>query len=110
MGDLEGRGMPRIAVGGRQLYYEESGHGPPLVFLSGLGGDHRSFSVPIRFFAARYRVLALDYRDVGRSDRAEAPYTTADLADDVAGWLRALDVPPARVVGHSLGGLIAQEL
>jgi pimeloyl-ACP methyl ester carboxylesterase len=37
-------------------------------------------------------------------------YTTADMADDVAGWLNALQATPAHVVGQSLGGLIAQQL
>jgi pimeloyl-ACP methyl ester carboxylesterase len=58
----------------------------------------------------RYRALALDARDVGQSDRALEPYTTAEMADDVAAWLEALAIPVAHVVGHSLGGLVAQEL
>ena len=103
-------GCPGSLSNGRHLFYEESGQGEPLVFLSGLGGDHRAFSSPLRHFGARFRALALDARDVGQSDRADAPYTTADMADDVAGWLDALEVPPAHVVGHSLGGLVAQEL
>ena len=102
--------MPRIAVDGRQLFYEESGTGDALVFLGGLGGDHRAFSIALRHFGRRYRALALDARDVGQSDRALGPYTTADMADDVAGWLEALAIPAAHVVGHSLGGLVAQEL
>jgi 3-oxoadipate enol-lactonase len=102
--------MPRFEMQGRGLFYEEFGTGDPLVFLSGLGGDHRAFSVTMRQFGTRHRALALDARDGGQSDRATGPYTTADLADDVAAWLRALDTPPAQVVGHSLGGLVAQEL
>ena len=102
--------MPEISVGGRRLFFDEQGAGEPLVFLSGLGGDHRAFSVTTRHFAGRYRVLALDARDAGRSDRAGEPYSTADLADDVADWLDAVRAPTARVVGHSLGGLVAQEL
>jgi 3-oxoadipate enol-lactonase len=102
--------MPRIAVHGRHLFYEESGQGVPLVFLGGLGGDHRAFAVAMRHFGMRYRALALDARDVGQSDRAEGPYTTAELADDVAGWLEALEVPAAHLIGHSLGGLVAQEV
>src|SRR5207249_1813963 len=89
---------------------EESGRGDPLVFLSGLGGDHRAFSVPVRHFGARFRTLVIDSRDAGRSDRAEAPYSTAEMADDVADVFRALGLPPAHVVGQSLGGLVAQEL
>ncbi len=57
-----------------------------------------------------HRTLAFDARDAGQSDRFVGPYTTADLADDVAGWLELIDAPGAHVVGHSLGGLVAQEL
>jgi 3-oxoadipate enol-lactonase len=104
--------MPKALVHGRHLFYDESGHGhgEALVFLSGLGGDHRAFSVALRHFGTRYRTLALDARDAGQSDRAEAPYTTAEMAEDVAGWLDALEIARAHFVGHSLGGLVAQEL
>lgn len=102
--------MPRMSVNGRHLFFEEAGQGEPLVFLSGLGGDHRAFSITMKHFGTRFRALALDARDVGQSDRAVGPYTTADLADDVAGWLEGLRIPPAHVVGHSLGGAVAQEL
>src|SRR4051812_19922740 len=76
---VRGSRMPRVAANGRHLFYEEEGQGDPLVFLSGLGGDHRAFSVTMRQLAGRARTLALDARDVGQSDRADAPYTTADL-------------------------------
>ncbi len=103
--------MPTITLDDRDFYYEETGDGPAvLVFLSGLGGDHRAFSLAQRHFAKAYRTLALDSRDAGRSWRADAPYTTAEMADDVAAWLRALGVDRAHVVGHSLGGLVAQEV
>src|SRR4051794_41004715 len=84
------RTMPSVKVGRLTLHYEEAGEGPPLVFLPGLGGDSRAFSVTARQLAAEYRTLAWDARDVGRSDRADGPYTTADLADDAAGWLEAV--------------------
>lgn len=102
--------MPSIDVRDLTLHYSDEGHGPPLVLLSGLGGDHRAFSVTSRHFANEFRVLALDNRDVGQSSRSQHDYTTADMADDTAAWLDRLDIMPAHVVGHSLGGLIAQEL
>lgn len=102
--------MPEILANGFHLFYEEAGQGDPLVFLSGLGGDHRSFSVTIKYFGARFRTIAVDARDAGRSDRATAGYTTADLADDVAGFFEAIGLPSAHIVGHSLGGAVAQEL
>ena len=102
--------MPSVFANGRHLFHDGLGAGEPLLFLSGLGGDHRAFAVPVRHFGARYRTVAMDARDVGQSDRAEGPYTTADMADDVAGVLHAIGAAPAHVVGHSLGGLVAQEL
>jgi 3-oxoadipate enol-lactonase len=104
------RAMPEVSVNGNKLYFESQGEGEPLVFLSGLGGDSRAFSVTARHFAPSFRVLTLDSRDVGRSSRVATAYTTADLADDVAGWLGAIGVGPAHLVGHSLGGLVAAEL
>ncbi len=102
--------MAEVQVGKHRLFYDDQGTGEPLVLLSGLGGDHRAFGVSIRHFSSRFRVLAVDNRDSGRSDRADGPYSTADLADDVAGWLDQLGITRASVLGHSLGGLIAQEL
>jgi 3-oxoadipate enol-lactonase len=103
--------MPKVVVQGRTFYFEEMGrNGDPLVFLSGLGGDHRAFNRSQRHFGARFRALAFDARDAGQSDRGDGRYTTADMADDVAGWLEAIGARPARVVGQSLGGLVAQEL
>jgi pimeloyl-ACP methyl ester carboxylesterase len=102
--------MPRVFANGFHLHYEELGAGDPVVFLSGLGGDHRAFAVPLRTFGKSYHALALDNRDAGRSDRAVVDYSTAELADDVAAWMGALNLAPAHIIGQSLGGLVAQEL
>ena len=62
--------MPKIIVQGRSFYYEEIGtEGDPLVFLSGLGGDHRAFTRSQRHFATRFRTLGFDARDV-RAERS----------------------------------------
>ena len=102
--------MPMVLANGRNVYHEEFGRGEPLVFLSGLGGDHRAFAVAIRAFGDQFRALAVDNRDAGRSERAFDDYSTADMADDVGAWSKALGLGPAHVVGQSLGGLVAQEL
>ncbi len=102
--------MPKVLANGRHFFYEEFGHGAPVVFLSGLGGDHRAFAVPMRAFGKTFRAVALDNRDVGRSDRSTESYATADLADDVAAWADVIGLPPAHYIGQSLGGLIAEEL
>ncbi len=103
--------MPTIVVKGRRFFYKVVGHHRvPLVFLSGLGADHRAFARAQHYFEATYRVFTFDTRDVGQSERFRDPYSTADMADDVAGCLEQISAAPAHVFGHSLGGLIAQEL
>ena len=102
--------MPRLRCNGLELNYADVGQGEPVVFLNGLAGDHLYWNGQVRHFAGRFRCLALDNRDAGQSDYSLTPYSIADLADDVAALLAALDLPPAYVVGLSLGGMIAQEL
>jgi pimeloyl-ACP methyl ester carboxylesterase len=102
--------MPILRVRDLDLFYEERGQGEPLVFLNGLSGDQQYWNGQMRYFGKRYRCLALDNRDVGRSSYATEPYDIKELARDVAGWLQGLAVPPAHLVGLSMGGMIAQEL
>lgn len=104
--------MPTVPCPGLELplHYLDTGSGPPLLFLNGLAGDHLYWLGQVRSFAPKFRCLALDNRDAGQSGYATGPYSVADLAEDVAVLLRALQVPPAHIVGLSLGGMIAQEL
>jgi pimeloyl-ACP methyl ester carboxylesterase len=57
---------------------------------------------------AGHRVLAMDLRGHGRGLRSPEPFRLVDCADDAAGVLAALDLPPAIVVGYSMGGPVAQ--
>jgi pimeloyl-ACP methyl ester carboxylesterase len=102
--------MPTAHFAQGKLFYAEKGEGTPLVFLSGLSGDHGYWMGQLRAFSRRYRSLAIDNRDVGQSSYTPRPYTIRDLAGDVADLLDRLQVPPAHVVGLSMGGMIAQEL
>jgi 3-oxoadipate enol-lactonase len=101
--------MPEARSGALSIYFEEIGAGVPVIFLSGLGVDHRPWSVLQPGFS-RYRMVTLDNRDVGRSSMATSPYTMRDLAEDVLAVLDHLKLATAHVVGHSLGGQVAQEL
>jgi pimeloyl-ACP methyl ester carboxylesterase len=102
--------MPRVQVNGIELAYEESGRGAPLVFISGTSVDRTIWAGQVEHFAPAYRCITFDNRDVGQSSFASAAYTMRDLAVDTAGLLEALDLPAAHIVGHSLGGAVAQEL
>lgn len=102
--------MPFFTVDGTRLYYDETGTGPPLLFVHGLGSSVRDWFGQVPHFADRHRVLRLDLRGHGRSERPPGPYHIARFARDVAVLLRRLDAAPAHVVGLSMGGMVGLEL
>ena len=87
---------------------EWSREGTPLLFLHGFGNDAHVWDWVAPAVAAHYRVLALDHRGHGQSDRdPEGRYDHETMARDVAAALDALGAPRAVIVGHSLGGRVA---
>jgi pimeloyl-ACP methyl ester carboxylesterase len=95
---------------GQKLYYEVHGEGAPLVLIMGIGYDATLWGLhQVPAFSQEFQVIGFDNRDVGRSSKANGPYTIADMADDVAGLLDGLEVDRAHVLGISMGGMIAQE-
>lgn len=101
--------MPVLPVNGIELYYEQAGDGDPLVFVPGMGGTVESWKAQCRYFQRRYRVILLDNRGSGRSSKPPGPYAMDDMAADLAGLLDALGIgTPVRLVGASMGGVLAQ--
>jgi len=102
--------MPTIQLDQINLYYETGGQGEPLLLIHGLGSSVRDWENQVPFFTGSYRVIALDLRGHGRSDKPPGPYSSPMFADDIAGLIRSLGIAPAHVVGLSLGGFIACQL
>lgn len=108
-----GQDFHRVAVGGRNLAYLEVSPPHPranVLFLAWLGGSRLGWEGVVGEIGKEYRALAPDHRDTGDSDPFEDAFTLADLADDAAEFLRAVDAAPAFVVGLSMGGMVAQHL
>jgi pimeloyl-ACP methyl ester carboxylesterase len=104
-----------VSLGKRQIATVAQGEGMPLVLLHGFPLDHSMWRAQIEHFAGPYRVIAPDLRGFGRSplgDAASAAVSTmAEMADDVAALLDALDVgEPVVLCGLSMGGYVAFEL
>lgn len=103
--------MPRLRVNeGIELYYEEAGQGPPILFISGLGYWRWCWFRQVPFLSRSFRVITFDNRGVGDSDKPDVPYTIPLLARDAADLVRGLGHERVYVAGHSMGGMIAQEL
>ncbi len=92
---------------GVTLYYETYGDGPPLLLVHGNGGSIGTLAPQIAFFMARYKVIAMDSRDQGRSGDSDSPITYEKMADDLAALIDHLKSGPVDVVGWSDGGIEA---
>lgn len=110
--------MPTILSNGITLAYDIQGTGHPLLLISGIGygGWYWYRLAPILAAGAQtgaaspLQVITFDNRGAGGSDKPDGPYTTAMMAADAIGLLDGLGVTQAHVLGHSLGGYIAQEV
>ena len=102
--------MPLIRTNGTELNYELAGpaDAPIVVFSNSIGTTLDMWDGQVPALAERYRCLRYDTRGHGRSPVVDRPVGIADLADDLAGLLDALDIAKAHVVGLSLGGMTAQ--
>lgn len=100
--------MPKIRVDGVNLHYWQSGEGPDVVLLHGLGGNLAGWHLTMVPELQRdYRVTTYDLRGHGRSEAPARGYTTRDMAQELAGLLDGLKIPQASIVGHSWGADIA---
>jgi pimeloyl-ACP methyl ester carboxylesterase len=102
--------MPKAQSNGIELYYEIHGEGKPLVLISGLGYSSWQWHEMVPLLAEKFQVITFDNRGVGQSDKPAGPYTAGMLAQDTVGLLDALKIEKAVIVGHSMGGFIAQAI
>jgi pimeloyl-ACP methyl ester carboxylesterase len=103
-------GMPKIRIGGINLYYEMIGQGQPLLFIHGLGSSNRDWEKQAAFFSRDYLVVTFDVRGHGRSDKPPGPYSISLFANDTKELIKSLDLAPVHIVGLSMGGMIAFQL
>ena len=88
--------------------FVSQGDGPVLLFLHGIGGNRQSFDLQLPAFADRWRAVSWDMPGYGGSAPL-AEMTFENLAHAVARLLDHLEAPSAAIVGHSMGGMVAQE-
>ena len=105
--------MPTAAPNGVDLYYERHGErGEPLVLVHGFTGDITDWRFQVAEFARTHRVLIADNRGHGRSSApADLSHITIErMADDIEALARMAGFERYHLLGHSMGGAIAQEI
>ncbi|MDT4891555.1 MAG: hypothetical protein QOE97_590 [Pseudonocardiales bacterium] len=101
--------MPTVHHEGADIHYDVQGTGEPVLLVAGTGYAgatwHPDF---VDSLAANHTVVTFDHRGTGQSSGSEGPYSTELFARDALAVLDAAALGPAHVVGHSMGGRVAQ--
>lgn len=100
--------MPKVEVNGVNLAYEIHGSGQPFVLVPGWTFSKAEFKVQIPEFSKKYQVIVYDQRGHGDSDKPEAGYSLDVFASDLNALIGKLNIGKAIILGHSMGGMIAQ--
>lgn len=90
---------------GTEIFYAVEGEGPPLVFCYGLACSSLHWTYQIDYFREHYQCIWFDYRGHGRSETPKqlSSLTIKNLTEDLDAVIRTLDLPPACILGHSMG-------
>jgi 3-oxoadipate enol-lactonase len=101
-----------VATDGTRLHYEVAGpaDGEPLLLIQGLGVDLKGWAAQRYALSRRFRLVMVDNRGAGRSDKPGGPYDLEVMAGDAVAVLDAEGIDAAHVMGASMGGVVAQIL
>lgn len=91
------------------LYYQEKGNKEPFILLHGNGQNSSYFRNQIDYFSDRYRVIALDTRGHGRSERGTKPFTIEQFSCDLYDFMEELEISKAVILGFSDGANTAMK-
>src|SRR5438034_53521 len=94
-------------VNGLKMYYEIHGSGKPLVLIHGSFGTTAGWSTVLPTLEKNHQVVAVELQGHGHTADRDTPLSMEQMADDVAGLLKALKISSADVFGYSMGGSVA---
>ncbi len=99
--------MPYCQRQNVRIHYDASGQGRPMILLHANPFDRRMWLYQIASYSAHSRVIAIDLRGYGYSDKPQSPFTLHDMKDDVLAVCAQENVDHAIFMGVSVGSGIA---
>jgi proline-specific peptidase len=95
-------------INGIKICYDIHGAGEPLILIHGFTSKKETFVAQIPELPKYFRVIRIDNRGSGKSEKPNEPYTMDMFVDDVRGLMDYLEIESSNILGYSLGGMIAQ--
>ncbi len=104
--------MPKARINGIEINYQESGEGFPLLLIHGFTGNLRIWTLQAPVLTRAFRMVSIDQRGHGHSEKPTQPedYSLELMAEDAYGLLQHLGIDGCYLIGHSMGGMVAQHL
>ncbi len=102
--------MPSFTHASATLHYDVRGEGPPVLLIQGVGVIGAGWSPQVAALQSRHTLCTFDNRGIGKSSPLTGATSIGEMASDALALLDHLGWERAHVVGHSMGGLIAEQL
>ncbi len=96
-----------VRVDGHRIAYLDAGDGPTTILIHGFGGSLWQWEYQHPALAGPRRVITLDLLGSGFSDKPDLAYTPQEMVEFLRGFMDALGVTKASLVGNSMGGGLA---
>ena len=96
-----------VLVHGQQIAYLDVGTGPPVILIHGFGGSMWQWEHQQHTLSQHFRVLTLDLPGAGLSDKPDIDYRTDQMLEFFVGFMDAVQIPQAALVGNSMGAGLA---
>jgi pimeloyl-ACP methyl ester carboxylesterase len=100
--------MPTLQTPAARLCFDDVGSGPPILLFQGVGLTRRAWAPQIAALSRTHRCIAVDHRGIGGSEGSLADLSVDVMARDALALAAGLGLDRLHVVGHSLGGVVAQ--
>jgi len=102
--------MATFNNGQAEIYYETHGAGQPLMLIAGLSSDSQSWISILPELSKHFRIIIFDNRGCGRTKCDAGKIRIEEMVCDAIDLLDYLDIQKTHLLGHSMGGMIAQKL
>ncbi|MGA6829273.1 alpha/beta fold hydrolase [Nitrospira sp. NS4] len=99
--------LKSVTVNGQRIAYLDQGQGPPVILIHGFGGSMWQWEYQQAALAGQFRVITPDLLGAGLSDKPKIEYRPDQLLEFLVGFMDALQIPQAAMVGNSMGAGIA---
>ena len=103
--------LKKVRVGDIDIVYKMFGKGEPILLISGATGDMNSWDPStLKSLSSNHTVIIFDNRGVANTTTGSEAFSIQQFANDTVGLLDVLKIQKADVLGHSMGGIVAQQL